>query len=435
MFQSVLTLILSLQLIQVPSDEIRSALAHAEALYYGARFTEAIQLLERIDDLLETRSDRREDKLATKLQLALAHIALNDTNSARTFLVDVFALDANYQLDPKQFSPKVLELADQAKGDTRKRLCDAALADGQKSLASSNPAEVLALMDSLEFACPALTRVADEAADIAYKNGLEAFRSEDLPAALERFQIAANLSSSHEMAKQYVDLTLGKLQIAAGKLALQWQKELDSKQWKQAADTYQRIAGIPSTEEHVAQMNSTYLKVLDPLVESWNQSCTRNDEAGMSVIRSQVSDLIPHPEFAQETRARMIPCTRTAPPPEQRASLQPLAAKAPTSAPKAAASMPMEFAQALVHLKSRVYPDISPQVATFLRNSQVVVHVKVRINQDGSVTPKEATGGNLIINDAVSDAVAQWKFSPIRDQAGVRCVDTEIMMNLSMMNR
>ena len=97
--------------------------------------------------------------------------------------------------------------------------------------------------------------------------------------------------------------------------------------------------------------------------------------------------------------------------------------------------MPMEFAQALVHLKSRVYPDISPQVATFLRNSQVLVHVKVRINQDGSVTPKEATGGNLIINDAVSDAVAQWKFSPIRDQAGVRCVDTEIMMNLSMMNR
>src|SRR5688572_4900537 len=157
MLQSVVTLLLSLQLVQVPADEIRSALAHAEALYYGARFDDAIQLLERIDDLLEARSDRREDKLATKLQLALAHIALNDTASARTFLVEMFALDAEYRLDPTQFSPKVLDLANQVKAERKNRLCESALAAGQKSLASSNPAEVLALMDSLEFPCPELT--------------------------------------------------------------------------------------------------------------------------------------------------------------------------------------------------------------------------------------------------------------------------------------
>ena len=89
MLQSALTILISLQLVQVPADEIRTALAHAEALYYGARFTDAIQLLERIDDLLESSPDRQEDKLATKLQLALAHVGINDTASARAFLAAV----------------------------------------------------------------------------------------------------------------------------------------------------------------------------------------------------------------------------------------------------------------------------------------------------------------------------------------------------------
>ena len=40
----------------------------------------------------------------------------------------------------------------------------------------------------------------------------------------------------------------------------------------------------------------------------------------------------------------------------------------------------------------------------------------------------EVIGTNVILNNSVRTAVEKWKFSPIVDASGPRCVDTEILV-------
>src|ERR1051325_11246909 len=112
MFPTALALLAALQAIAQPvqapqQDEIKDALAHAEALYYGARFSDSIALLTRIDDMLKAQPGRVPEKVSAKLRLALAEIGLNDTAKAKALFLDLYALDSNYVLDADQFSPKV----------------------------------------------------------------------------------------------------------------------------------------------------------------------------------------------------------------------------------------------------------------------------------------------------------------------------------------
>jgi hypothetical protein len=81
---------------------------------------------------------------------------------------------------------------------------------------------------------------------------------------------------------------------------------------------------------------------------------------------------------------------------------------------------------AMARVKTRVNPDISPALQNFIRGSQVTVRVKARIDETGNVTVNETQGTNPSINSAVKTAVEKWKFTPIIDQNGSRCVDTEI---------
>jgi len=87
----------------------------------------------------------------------------------------------------------------------------------------------------------------------------------------------------------------------------------------------------------------------------------------------------------------------------------------------------MQSQLVLTRLKTRVDPIITNEMRYYLKSSaQVVVRVKARISETGDLTITSMQDGNPIINAAVRTAVAQWKFSPIRDNNGTRCVDTEI---------
>ena len=81
MLAYVLALFVTLQSPTQPGlqDEIKDGLLRAEALYFEAKFVESIQILARVNDALVTRPDRLQDKIATKLQLALSNIGLSDT--------------------------------------------------------------------------------------------------------------------------------------------------------------------------------------------------------------------------------------------------------------------------------------------------------------------------------------------------------------------
>ena len=152
MFRQVLVVFLLLSgqslAMPLPQDDIADSLAHAEALYYEARFNESIQLLARIDDVLRPQTGRLKDKVAVKLQLALAHIGLDQSTKARALLRELYALDADYRLDTLAFSPKVLALASEAKAEEDKNRCRRLRADAQALLVTGNAKELLKLISS-----------------------------------------------------------------------------------------------------------------------------------------------------------------------------------------------------------------------------------------------------------------------------------------------
>ena len=92
----------------------------------------------------------------------------------------------------------------------------------------------------------------------------------------------------------------------------------------------------------------------------------------------------------------------------------------------------METPLALARLKTRVDPVITKELRAFLK-SETVVRVKARINETGDVTVTGMPDNtNPVLNNVISNAVSQWKFTPIRDQSGPRCVDTEFSIVLKI---
>jgi hypothetical protein len=85
----------------------------------------------------------------------------------------------------------------------------------------------------------------------------------------------------------------------------------------------------------------------------------------------------------------------------------------------------MNTTLAMVRLKTRVNPEIPPAIQRSIR-SPITVQVKGRIDEGGNIAVTDVQGTNPSINMAVSTAVEQWKFSPIADANGRRCVETEI---------
>jgi tetratricopeptide (TPR) repeat protein len=427
-----------------PHDEIKEGLARAEALYYEARFNESIKLLAGLHEVLEARPDRLQDRITAKLQLALVNIGLNDTVAAKILLGQIYALDADYVLDSKQFSPKVIALANDAKNEQRQIRCQKAGADARRHLANRDGAATVELLRSTKPKCPELAQIEPEAADTFYKQGLADYKQGNFLGALQAFQTTLKIAPSHEFATQYLDLTQNKLQLAEDRLLMQWQKNFDARLYKDAAADYRAMRSYGDVGNAVALNLATaqYRKALLPLVESWTRACASGDTAAVTNIKNQVTELLPDASFAGDLQSKMGPCTppepktpetprvasRTEPP-----RVTPLANRTaePRPQPKATPTpscFQMEAAAALTRLKARVEPQIPRGVLPFLQNSEVLVRVKVRIDESGNVTVGETTGSNIALNNSVRDAVAQWKFSPALGDSGPRCVDTELVV-------
>jgi hypothetical protein len=148
-----------------------------------------------------------------------------------------------------------------------------------------------------------------------------------------------------------------------------------------------------------------------------------------SEIRDQISELVPDPSFGTDLRSRMVPCTPPAPPPVPSPAAETKAA--PKVESKARECFQMESQLALHRLKQRVEPIFTPQALAYLQNAQSNVTVKVRIEENGTVTVIDASGANALITNAVRTAVGAWKFSPALDDSGPRCVNTDIPVVIS----
>ena len=85
---------------------------------------------------------------------------------------------------------------------------------------------------------------------------------------------------------------------------------------------------------------------------------------------------------------------------------------------------------ALARLKVQVNPVIPSAYQQEARRAPVTVRVKSRIDEKGEVTAIEAQGASPMLNESVRSAVERWKFAPIVDQSGPRCVETEIPITI-----
>ena len=294
MLQFALALLIAIQAPTQPSsqDEIKDGLPRAESLFYEAKFIESIQLLAHVNDVLQTKPGRLQDKIATKLQLALANIGLNDTASAKTFLTELYALDPDYVLDPKQFSPKVVTLANDAKNEQSKIRCLEAGDNARKSLSSGDTAGLVALLRSMKPKCPALAEIEPETAELLYKTGLAQYKKNEFPAALQSFRTSLQFAPKHELAAQYVDLTQNKVQVAEDRLILQWQKNFDARQYKEAASDYREIVsfGAEGNPKIVSHVTAEYRKALAPLVDNWNRTCPGSDSLTIAQMRGEITN-------------------------------------------------------------------------------------------------------------------------------------------------
>lgn len=420
---------------QTQPDEVKDGLQRAESLFYEAKFVESIQLLAHVNDVLQSKPGRLPDKIATKLQLALANIGLNDTASAKTFLGELYALDPDYVLDPKQFSPKVVALANDARNEQTKTRCVEAKDTARRGIVSGDAIGVLALLRSMKPKCPDLAELEPETAELLYKTGLTQYKKNEFPAALQAFRSALALAPKHELAAQYVELTENKLQVSQDRLILDWQRNFEARQYKDAGANYRELAsfGADANPKIMGQMTGEYRKALLPLVDNWNRTCPNADASTIAQMRTQITDLIPEPSFADDIRSKMVACTpvETATTPKPVAKIESkteLTGDKIAGAAKPTGCLAMESQLALTRLKTKVDPEIPREARAYIQNSQVPVRVKARIDMSGNVTVSDVNGINVIINNAIRTAVEKWKFSPIVDLSGPRCVDTELLI-------
>ncbi len=384
----------------MPLDEISETLSRAEALYYEADFTKSIELLSRVDKLLRPQSDRQQEKISVKLHLALAYIGLNDTNQAKVYLRELYALDPDYVVDSQRFSPKVIQFADKAKVEQNEIRCKTMANDAQQQLETGNAEAVMQLLGPNRSKCSGLEPIAAGASEVFFKEGIAAYKKAQMTDALQKFRSAVQLKPDHELASQYIELTQNKLQLDRDRLFLVWRKDFEAGEFGLAAAEYRELISV-SNAETVNQVRGEYRRALSNLVEAWNRACASNDTMTMDKLRQRMSDMLPDPSIGEDILAKMTTCTN-------------------------AGCLPMNAQLALARLKSRVDPDFSSSIRAQIR-VPVTVRVKTKISETGDVVAADPQGGNALLYGPVQTAVKQWKFYPTIVPGGdARCVETEI---------
>jgi len=291
-------------------------------------------------------------------------------------------------------------LAEEAKAEQHELRCRSLLDEVQRQLSAGNGDAVIRLIGLPEVSCSDLAAIYPKAAELLFKEGMDAYKKRLMKEALQKFRSALRLEPKHELAAQYLELTESRLEVTADRALLAWRKDFNTGNFELAARDYRELTGAGSPEA-VDEVRAEYRETLTNLVDSWNQACANDDAATMKEIHSRISTLLPEPSFGEDILAKMTSCTHTG-------------------------CTTMNTQLALARLKTRVDPHFAPFIVSQLKLSPVTVRVKARINDKGDVVRTEMQGGNPLLYNGVRDAFEQWKFSPAVIDGAQRCMDTEI---------
>ena len=412
-------------------EDIERTLTRAQNLYYEARFKDSVDLLLPVDAALRQRPAPGGLTIGVKLQLALSYIGQNLTREAKAAFQEVCVLDPEYSLDSSQFSPKVIALFNDAKAEQEKIKCEARCGQIDKLSKSGDVAGLLTLAEEASPGCSCVASAG--AADVLFKQGLDAYRKDDFAGALEKFRGALKFRPDLDVAIQYAELADAKMTIATEQMLLDWRKHFAAHEFPQAASVYRRLesSNIEGARPGLEQIRAEYRKAVQLKVESWNQSCSTRTPAALDTLRQETRELLPDPSLAGDLVSRLVPCT---PEPTAVASttgpvtLVSATSIPPTVVPPTQGCLEMTSVQAMPRLKSRVNPDIPPNLVPL---GSLDIVVKVRIDEDGNVAVNSVETANLYIKAAMREAVEKWKFLPAIAQDQRRCVDTDLSIRLS----
>jgi len=363
----------------VPQLDAEAMLARAATAYYEARFNDTIAMLAPLNSSLEGQPGRVPDLIRTKLQLALAHIGLNQLAQAKTLFSELRELDPQFSLDETKFAPKVLALFEEAKAARDERKC--------------------------------------EICDSVFEEAVEAYKRNDLPQALAKIQSVLALNPQHHLAAEYLVVIDNRLRLSIEQLTLIWKTQFNSGDFAQATETYRQLL-LTNFEDRAAasleRVRSEYRKAVTEMGKSWTQACVARDQRTMDGIRKKADELLPEPAIAPDILDQMNNC----------AAKPAVQTVAPTqSAPEPIAGCLENSSDvALTRLKSRV----QPRLPTELRGKPSMrVNVRVKIDEGGNTRVYQVRGASMPLTKAVITAVDQWKFYPATYNDRPKCVETE----------
>jgi tetratricopeptide (TPR) repeat protein len=388
----------------IPQQDVDNAVARAESLYFEARFRESLQQVLPLDVALRQEPSRVKDRVRIKLQMALAHIGLEENSEAMARFAEICALDSAYQLDPNQFAPKVITLFEDARTQHLTTRCATVCQEVGRILDAGATDEFLKLLDSTDTACPCLQAAAMDAAELSYQNGVEAYKEDNLTEALRNLRTALKLNPQHQVAQQYIDLTENKLRLSADRLVLEWRLLFEGREFPRAASKYHELEA--ANLEGVAtpaldQIRSEYRKVLSTMAESWTRACSISDVLARETSR-QAREMLPNPSIGEDILAGMSAC------PVKRC---------------------LQVSSQLA--KTRLRTQVNPEIPRGAMSRSLTVRVRLRIDESGNVEVNGMDGGNAEINPAIQAALERWKFTPAIVDGRPQCVETELPIVLN----
>jgi len=410
-------LIVWLLLFQAPAPppvqgDVGGVLARAEQLYYDAKFEESIALLLPVDAALKAQPGRATDKINVKLALAVAYIGLNDNARAKNQFSEIIDLDPSYAPSPQRYGPKVATSFDEAKAERTERRCRAFCDAASRELSSGNLKAIFDATASPNSGCGCLAPVMSDAAEYVFRQGIDAYKDEDYAGALEKFRTTLKLDPKHAVAPQYIELTQGKLLLAAEQVFFEWRRNFEAREYGLAALAYHRMRYFDAegaASRLISQMRGEYAKTLSGYLDAWKRACSVADNATMERTRRQAEEMLPDPAIGESVLAQMTGCVN-----------------------KTCIQMDSQSALARRKIWSRPENEIPRQFQSLLKNPENrMVYVRTRIDTEGNAAVLLTQGHNASINDAVKAAVSKWKFSPLIVDNQPRCVEADLQIGLS----
>jgi len=298
-----------------PQSDVTATLSLAQKAYYEARFKDAIEMLLPLDAALQGNSERTKDRVAIKLQIALAQIGLNQTADAKVRFSELYELDPQFGLDPQQYAPKVLTLAQESKALYSENRCRLMCEQTDKDL-KNGKADGLFKASTASPACSCMLSLASKAVEIIYAEALEADRQGDLVKAIQKLRTVLKINPEHDLASEYLDLIENKMKVAADRLVLEWRTEFEKKDFNQASAKYRELAALDTesrAKPALEQLRTEYRKTLTTMAQSWNTACKAGDATAMTTIRSQAGQLLPEPSVGDDILDQMKNCVARPP--------------------------------------------------------------------------------------------------------------------------